>query len=527
MTLLQTYLVEDSPVIRENLIATLEELAPVQVVGSADGEQDALTWLAAHPSDLVIVDLFLAQGSGLGVLRGRRPGTRCVVLSNYVNPAMRARCLALGAERVFDKSTEIDALLHHLRCTGDTSLLDENVPFLDSPPVPEGAEDLYGTPTVSGQQGSVYEHAARALDLSLRVGAHGLPLMCTGDWNDGMNRVGAAGRGESVWLAWFLCPLVAGMAPLARERGDRARADRWEAAATGWRAALESQAWDGAWYRRAFFDNGQPLGSAANAEARIDLIAQAWAVLSGAAPLAHQQQAMASAREHLADGDAGLLRLLTPPLAQAEPSAGYIQAYPPGVRENGGQYTHGGVWALMAQARLEAEGHAPASDLPYRWFTWLSPAHRAADAQHGKAYGLEPYAVAGDVYSAPPYVGRGGWSWYTGAASWLHRAAVESVFGLTMDATTLSLRPALPAHWPRAEMTLRRGDRLLQFVVLQGAGEAAEPLDAVPLHPGESVAWTTLPLHTRFVMRLRGPTSAGHVTGDSALRAASSQSRPG
>jgi cyclic beta-1,2-glucan synthetase len=160
------------------------------------------------------------------------------------------------------------------------------------------------------------------------------------------------------------------------------------------------------------------------------------------------------------------------------------------------------VWALMAQARLESEGHAPPSDLPYRWFTWLSPAHRAADPQHGPVYGLEPYAVAGDVYSAPPHVGRGGWSWYTGAASWLHRAAVESVFGLTMDATTLSMRPALPAHWPRAEMTLLRGERLLQFVVLQGAGEAAEPLDAVPLHPGESVAWTTLPLHTLFVMRL-------------------------
>ena len=394
------------------------------------------------------------------------------------------------------------ALLHHLRCTGDTSLLNENVPFLEGPPVPEGAEDLYDTPTVSDQQGSVYEHAARALDLSLRVGAHGLPLMGTGDWNDGMNRVGAAGRGESVWLAWFLYPLVAGMAPLARERGDRARADRWEAAAQGWRAALESQAWDGAWYRRAFFDNGQPLGAAVNAEARIDLIAQAWAVLSGAAPVAHQQQAMASARQHLADDDAVLLRLLTPPLAQAEPSAGYIQAYPPGVRENGGQYTHGGVWALMAQARLESEGHAPPSDMPYRWFTWLSPAHRAADPQHGPVYGLEPYAVAGDVYSAPPHVGRGGWSWYTGAASWLHRAAVESVFGLTMDATTLSMRPALPAHWPRAEMTLLRGERLLQFVVLQGAGEAAEALDAVPLHPGESVAWTTLPLHTRFVMRL-------------------------
>jgi cyclic beta-1,2-glucan synthetase len=394
------------------------------------------------------------------------------------------------------------ALLHYLQATSDTALLNEMLPFLDSPPVPDGAEDLYGTPTVSDQQGSVYEHAARTLDLSLRVGAHGLPLMGSGDWNDGMNRVGSAGRGESVWLAWFLCPLVAGMAPLARARGDRARADRWEEAARGWRAALEHEAWDGAWYRRAFFDNGQPLGSATNPEARIDLIAQAWAVLSTAAPVPHQQQAMAAVREHLADPQTGLLRLLTPPLAQAEPSAGYIQAYPPGVRENGGQYTHGGVWALMAQAMLESAGHAPASDLPYQWFTWLSPAHRAASAAQGKVYGLEPYAVAGDVYSAAPHAGRGGWSWYTGAASWLHRAAVESIFGLKMDAATLSLQPALPAHWPRAEITLRRGERSLHFLLLRGASAEAAPPEATPLQPGEPIAWTQLPLRSRFVIRL-------------------------
>ncbi len=394
------------------------------------------------------------------------------------------------------------ALLHYLKTTGDADLMNEQVPFLDSPPVPEGAEDLYGTPTVGAQLGSVYEHAARALDMSLRVGAHGLPLMGTGDWNDGMNRVGAEGRGESVWLAWFLCPLVVGMAPLARARGDLARADRWEQAAAGWLAALESQAWDGDWYRRAFFDNGQPLGSHTNAEARIDLIAQAWAVISGAAPVPHQQQAMASAREHLADDRHGLLRLLTPPLAEAEPSAGYIQAYPPGVRENGGQYTHAGVWALMAQAALEAAGHAAHSDLPYQWFTWLSPAHRAADTQHGAVYGLEPYAVAGDVYAEPPYIGRGGWSWYTGAASWLHRAAVESIFGLKLDAQTLSLQPALPTHWPRAEITLRRGERSLQFLLLQGTGSEAAPSGAVPLRPGEVLAWTDLPLHSVFVLRL-------------------------
>jgi cyclic beta-1,2-glucan synthetase len=337
------------------------------------------------------------------------------------------------------------------------------------------------------------------------VGVHGLPLMGSGDWNDGMNRVGIGGRGESVWLAWFLCPLVDGMAPLARARGDAARAQRWLDAAAGWRSALDGPAWDGQWYIRAFFDDGQPLGSHANSEARIDLIAQAWAVLSGVAPVARQQQAMASAREHLVDGDAGLLRLLHPPLEQAEPSAGYIQAYPPGVRENGGQYSHAGVWALMAQATLQAQGRAPPGDLPYQWFTWLSPAHRAADPRQGAVYGLEPYAVAGDVYAHAPHVGRGGWSWYTGAAAWLHRAALESIFGLRLSAHTLSLRPCLPAHWPRAELTLQRAGRSLRIVLLQGVVDDTLPGAALALEVGQELAWPSLPADSCVVLQLPAP----------------------
>ena len=408
------------------------------------------------------------------------------------------------------------ALLHYLRATADHAVLDESVPFLEGPPIAPGAEDHYDTPQVSEQHGSVYEHAARTLDRSLRVGVHGLPLMGSGDWNDGMNRVGAEGRGESVWLAWFLCPLVAGMAPLAQARGDHARAQRWLLAAQGWQAALQGPAWDGQWYVRAFFDNGQPLGSHANPQARIDLIAQAWAVLSGVAPVPRQLQAMASAREQLVDEQAGLLRLLHPPLSDAEPSAGYIQAYPAGVRENGGQYTHGAVWALMAQAALQAAGHAPRSDLPYRWWTWLSPAHRSADAVQGPAYGLEPYVVAGDVYSMPPYTGRGGWSWYSGAASWLHRAAVESILGLNLSAHGLSLTPSVPADWPRAEITLRRGERTVRIVILQAQGaqfgqpqqvDAAPtvqdlPADVVKLRVGESVDWTRLPLTSCLLVRV-------------------------
>ena len=404
------------------------------------------------------------------------------------------------------------ALLHYLDSSADSSVLEEQLPFLQSADIPAGAEDFYDTPALGVETASVYEHAARTLDRSLRVGEHGLPLMGSGDWNDGMNRVGIEGRGESVWLAWFALPLVAGMAALAQARGEGARAQRWQDAAATWRTALDGPAWDGQWYVRAFFDNGQPLGSHVNAEARIDLIAQAWSVLSGQAHGARQDQAMASARAELVDANVGLLRLLHPPLVNAEPSAGYIQAYPPGVRENGGQYTHGGVWALMAQARLQAAGHAPPGDLPYQWFTWLSPAHRAAHPVWGPVYGIEPYAVAGDVCSIAPHAGRGGWSWYTGAAAWLHRAAVESIFGLRLSATRLSLHPCLPAHWPHAEITLRRGERVMRFVLLRGADDTDTvdealrevPVDARPLAVGEAVEWTALPASSCHVVRLSG-----------------------
>ena len=406
------------------------------------------------------------------------------------------------------------ACLHYLQATEDRALLDEAVAFIEGQPIPEHAEDVYDTPRVGTDLATVYEHAARCIDRSLRVGAHGLPLMGSGDWNDGMNRVGAEGRGESVWLGWFLCQLVAGFAPLARARGEPARARRWEDAATGWQAALTGTAWDGEWFTRAYFDDGTPLGSHANAEARIDLIAQAWAVLSGGAPMDLQRRAMASVQSHLVDDAAGLVRLLHPPLAQALPSAGYIQAYPAGVRENGGQYTHAGVWAVMAQARLAtapgATGHdaAVAADRAWRWFTWLSPAHRAADASQGPVYGLEPYAVAGDVYSQPPWVGRGGWSWYTGAAAWMHRAAVEAVFGLRLRAGELSLRPCLPTHWPRAELTLRHDDRTMRFVLLRGPADQAlvasglGDMGAQLLAVGEPLHWPGLEGHSVFVMPL-------------------------
>lgn len=400
------------------------------------------------------------------------------------------------------------ACSHYLRCSDDLAVLDERLPFIDGSPIPEGAEDLYETPRVSTHTASLYEHAARAIDRSLRVGAHGLPLMGGGDWNDGMNRVGHGGRGESVWLGWFLARVLADFLPLAQARGDLPRAQRWAQAALGLSQALQGPAWDGRWFRRAFFDDGQVLGSADNNEARIDLIAQAWAVLSRQASPERQRQAMAAVDSELVDHEAGLLRLLTPPLRQAEPSAGYIQAYPPGVRENGGQYSHGAIWALMAQAALgrQSPDSSRGCELAYRYFCMLSPAHRSHDPQRGPVYGLEPYAMAGDICSAAPYAGRGGWSWYTGAAAWMHRAAIESMFGLQLQGQWLSFSPGLPPAWQRAELSLRRDGRLMRFIFLRyPPGQLPALLDqeqAQLLRPEQRLGWRTLPPTSCFVIPL-------------------------
>jgi cyclic beta-1,2-glucan synthetase len=302
--------------------------------------------------------------------------------------------------------------------------------------------------------------------------------------------------------------LVESFSPLAIQRGEETRALRWKSAATGWRAALQGPAWDGQWFRRAFFDNGTALGSSLNQEARIDLIAQAWSVLSGVAQPALQRMALEAIEANLVDSGNGLIKLLDPPLVHANPSAGYIQAYPPGVRENGGQYSHGAVWALMAQAAHATSLPDPGKevDIAYRYFTYLSPAHRAIHPTRGVVYGIEPYVMAGDVYTQPPYVGRGGWSWYTGAAAWMHRAAVESIFGLQLDAYDLSFRPCLPLHWPQAEITLLRDGRSMRFILSRST-----PSDALKttahwgaqlLNVGQKLCWRNLQSEACFVIPL-------------------------
>ncbi|MDM0012613.1 glucoamylase family protein [Variovorax sp. J22P168] len=375
------------------------------------------------------------------------------------------------------------AAAHYVEVSADRSVLDQRVAFLDGPEIPPGAEDAYYPPRTSEQDATVYEHGARAIDKSLATGAHGLPLMGTGDWNDGMNRVGHEGRGESVWLAWFLCSVVERYAPFAAARGEHARLQRWQTARQGWIAALHAAGWDGAWFRRAFFDNGAPLGSSLNDECAIDLIAQAWSVLSGASSDPYTRPALASMKARLHDEPLGLMRLLDPPLAHSSNSPGYIQAYPPGVRENGGQYSHAAVWALMAQAL--------AGDIDDAWQTFegLSPAHRARHPQRGPAYEIEPYVMAGDVYSAAPYAGRGGWSWYTGSAAWLHRAAVETLLGLSVRGDQLSLTPRVPAAWPGFEIALRLAGRRFTLRHGRAGAEAVTHRAAI----GEWVIWRQWP----------------------------------
>ncbi len=337
------------------------------------------------------------------------------------------------------------ATAHYVASSGDTAILDEAVPFVDGPLLERGAHEAFTQPHVTDFTASLFEHCARALDDSLALGAHGLPLIGTGDWNDGMNRVGMDGHGESVWLGWFLYSTLTEFAPYASER-DPARASRWLAHAAALRDALESDAWDGAWYRRGYFDDGTPLGSALADECRIDSIAQSWSVMSGAADPLRAEQAMASVSTELIRPDDQLALLFTPPFAHTSHDPGYIMAYPPGVRENGGQYTHAATWSVFALAKL-GQGDAAAA-----LFALLNPVHLASSPAGMQRYKVEPYVIAADVYSVAPHTGRGGWTWYTGAAGWMYRAGLEAMLGFRQQGATLTIAPCIPASWPRYDL---------------------------------------------------------------------------
>jgi cyclic beta-1,2-glucan synthetase len=341
------------------------------------------------------------------------------------------------------------AVIHFIEVTGDVTVLDEVASFLEGDVLAEGQNESYFQPRVSEATASLFEHCARALDRSLAVGGHGLPLIGTGDWNDSMDRIGHEGKGESVWLGWFLHTILWEFAKVADARGEHQRAETWRLHVSALKAALEREAWDGEWYRRAYFDDGTPLGSATDTECRIDSIAQSWGVISGAAEPGRGARAMAAVDHHLVRRPQGLVLLLTPPFDRTVHDPGYIKGYVPGVRENGGQYTHAAAWTVLAFAAL-GDG-----DRAAELFRMLNPINRTVSRATLQRYKVEPYVVAGDVYSEPPHVGRGGWTWHTGSAGWLYRAAIESMLGFRMRGTVLSIDPCIPRNWPSYSIRFR------------------------------------------------------------------------
>ncbi len=369
---------------------------------------------------------------------------------------------------------------HYVSTTGDRGLLEAQVPYLDGRSLEPHEMEAYLAPRVSEERGSILDHCLRAIDRGLTAGPHGLPLIGNGDWNDGMNRVGHEGRGESVWLGWFLRTVLDRFVPLCEAAGDRPRASRYAAEAARLGTMLELS-WDGEWYRRAYYDDGTPLGSSQGDECQIDSIAQSWAVLSGAAPAARAERAMDTVRTHLVRRASGTVLLLTPPFDRGARDPGYIRGYPPGVRENGGQYTHAAIWMVMAVARL---GNG---DEAMELFHMLNPINHTRTPADLDRYKTEPYVTAGDVYAHHQHAGRGGWTWYTGSAGWMYQTAIESILGLRRLGDRFAVDPCIPSMWPGFTIDWRFGGATYHIEVSNpehcSRGVASAELDGMSCEP--------------------------------------------
>ncbi|MGI6513148.1 MAG: GH36-type glycosyl hydrolase domain-containing protein [Syntrophomonadales bacterium] len=382
----------------------------------------------------------------------------------------------------------------YIKHTGDTGILDEVVPYLSSEPLQEDEYERYESTCLSERSGTVLEHCLRAIDRSLnRFGEHGLPLIGVGDWNDALSRVGSQGRGESVWLGWFLCEVLRLFAELFEKLGDMERAEKFTDIRAKLAVAINEHAWDGQWYRRAFTDAGQWLGSIYNEECRIDALAQSWSVISGAAPPERAQKAMQSFDRELVDRELSVVRLLTPPFEHTEPNPGYIQGYPPGIRENGGQYTHGAIWGIVAWCRLGNGNKA------FELFNMLNPVNHTLTATEVRQYTGEPYAMAADVYTAKPHEGTAGWTWYTGAAGWMYQAGIEWILGLRRSAQRLYICPCIPSQWVQFSVSYRYG-RTRYLITVKNpsrkcSGVTGLQIDGQVISPGEEKEGSYVELH--------------------------------
>jgi len=388
----------------------------------------------------------------------------------------------------------------YVDATGDASILHETVPFLSAPPLSEGEEDRYAKFNPGGELATLFEHCQRALEHAVTSGPHGLPLIGTGDWNDGMDRVGNEGRGESVWLGWFASVCADAFSDIAAEIGQHHLTRIWRSQAKSLRRTTDAAGWDGGWYARAFADDGMPWGARECDECQIDSIAQSWAALADGPSPERTATAVAAATARLVDHEARLVRLLTPPFDRTPRDPGYIRAYPPGVRENGGQYTHAAAWLGLAHARL-GDG-----DSAYAIFDLINPVRRSAGPDGADRYRGEPYVLPGDVCGAGPGTGQAGWTWYTGASGWAWQLATEGILGLVLHRGSLKISPHLPKNWGRAEAHIKGPGGMLIVTIDDpenlGSGRVDLTVDGLPLD-GDHVAFPAGGATRHVTARLR------------------------